>query len=213
MRLLSIFILAFLLMAPALAETYTLGSHQVSFNLTTPSVITMNPPSHLADSDSWLYTLNISNQKSYLTTIYILELSFTDPNFNWIKSWPASEAERMKKEGIGGYKYSTMDFQGYPAYEESFPEQEVIGVGAPHIAPECHALAYQIDDRTVAEVLAFGTGAPYREILDTIQVSDAPKKPTKYAPYIGPIAGYAGNGSGAKPGWENQNLLNGRESP
>jgi hypothetical protein len=45
-------------------------------------------------------------------------------------------------------------------------------------------LNYEIDEKTLVHVVAFGDGVPYQEILDTIAVTEAPLKPTKYAPYF-----------------------------
>ena len=78
-----------------------------------------------------------------------------------------------------------MDFNGYPAYQESYPAQKVYRA-ADNIfgeTPEHHALNYEIDENTMVHVIASGNYTPFQEILDTIEVTETPK-PTKYAPYI-----------------------------
>jgi hypothetical protein len=47
-----------------------------------------------------------------------------------------------------------------------------------------YGLSYMIDERTLVGLIAEGDNVPYQEILDSINITKAPEKPTKYAPYI-----------------------------
>jgi len=196
MKVLSLIMLLMLLPLTT-ASSYTLGSHQVSFNVSEPynSAARLDPPTYMPDSNCWLYTLNMTTDTQHAIMIYVLELSYADYGRTWPGDFARVRAQFIKDKGIGGYKSSTMDFGGYPAYQESFPAQTdmVNGKFIPQL--ETHGFAYETDERTVVQVLASGDNVPYQEILNTIEVTDAPKKPAKYAPYIGPIDG---NGSSQK---------------
>jgi len=185
-------ILLLMLIPLTSASTYTLGSHQVSFNVSEPynSSAKLDPPTYVADSNTWWYTLNMTNDSEHYLRVSVLELSYAD----YSRAWPSinfgeSAKQYIKDRGIGGYKSSTMDFKGYPAYQYSLPEQKIVNdIGFIRIL-ENLGTVYQIDERTVVQVFAVGVTVQYQEILDTIEVIDAPTKPTKYAPYISSNAG------------------------
>lgn len=184
-------ILLLMLIPLTLASTYTLGSHQVSFNVSEPynSSARLDKPFYLPDK-SWAYTLNMTDGSKVIEVI-ILELSKPDYSRTWTNTYGELRALDIEESGIGGYKSSTMDFKGYPAYQESYPAQTTfdIDVGKPRDWPKRYGLLYEIDEKTIVEVHAIGDNIPYQEILDTIEVTDAPIKPTKYAPYISSSAG------------------------
>jgi len=184
-----ILLLAFI--STSAASTYTLGSHQVSFNVSEPynSSAKLNPPTYLADTNTWWYTLNMTNDSEHYILVNVLELPYADYSRAWPSAFGDSAKEYIKDRGIGGYKSSTMDFKGYPAYQYSHPEQKIVNdVGFVRIL-ENLGTVYQIDERTVVQVFAVGVTVQYQEILDTIEVTDAPTKPTKYTPYINSNAG------------------------
>jgi hypothetical protein len=184
--LLPIMLLIMLLPATT-ASTYILGSHQVSFNVSEPynSSAKFDTPSYnLSQSNDWTYTLNMTVDQQHILKIMINELSISDYGRTWPSIFAELRAYQMKTEGVGGYKSSTMDFKGYPAYQESYPAQKNYLPDGNFIMRSKHfGLDYEIDEKTVVHVLAFGD-VPYQEILDTINVTEAPKKPTKYAPYV-----------------------------
>jgi hypothetical protein len=190
-------IMLLVLLPISTASTYTLGSHQVSFNVNETYNYTakINPPMHSANSNDWLYTLDLTNDTPGIVTISVDELSFADYGRKWTTTYAEIRAQSIKDNGIGGYKSSTMDFKGYPAYQGSYPAQSVWLNGDFIDYSACQELAYQIDERTIAGVRSIGDNVPYQEVLDSIEVIEAPKKPTKYAPYI--ISNKAGNGSKA----------------
>lgn len=175
----------------SLASTYTLGSHQVSFNVSEPynSIAKLDPPTYNPNLNSWLYTLNMTNDSNHFLLIQVHEL----PNADYGRTWPGKYAEytgqALKDLGVGGHKSSTMDFKGYPAYQFSYPGQNILKDGRSTYAPENKCMDYQIDERTVVQVWAIGDNVPYQEVLDTIKVIEAPAKPTEYAPYISSSAG------------------------
>ena len=175
------------------ASLYTLGSHQVSFNVSEPfnSSAKLDPPLYSSEG-SWTYTLNMTTDSQHGIMVKVDEFSFADYGRIWPSIFASLRAQSIKDLGIGGYKYSTMDFRGYPAYQDSYPAQIDLVSGKLIEQLETRYLAYEIDERTVVIVLAVGDNVPYQEILNTIEVTDAQKKPAKYAPYIGPIDG---NGS------------------
>jgi hypothetical protein len=168
------------------AKTYHLGSHNVSFNVSEPynSSAKLDTPSYnLSQSNDWTYTLNMTVDSQHTIKIMVNELSIPDYGRTWPRQFAATRQSWVKANGIGGYKSSTMDFKGYPAYQESYPAQKnYLADGNSILRPKHYALNYEIDERTVVHVLAFGE-VPYQEILDTIEVTEAPTKPTKYAPY------------------------------
>lgn len=184
-------ILLLMLIPLTSASTYTLGSHQVSFELNETNNYTakIDPPMHLVSSSSWLYKLTLMNDTSNFITISVDELSFADYSREWIPTYAELTAKNRKKMGIGGYKSSTMDFKGYPAYQDSLPAQTVMMNGESISYFTARSLTYQIDERTVVGVTSIGENEVYQEILDTIEVTDAPIKPTQYAPYISSSAG------------------------
>ena len=186
-RIKYVILIMFLTLLPlSCASTYILGSHQVSFNVSEPysSSAKIDPPTYMSSSDCWIYDLNMTIDTQHSIFIRVNELSSPDYGFKWIKNWVELRAQDVKDEGIGGYKFSSMDFRGYPAYQGSNPAQIVAINGESIPRLEKHELAYQIDERTIVLVYVLGTGMPYQEIFDTIEVTEAPTKPTKYAPYI-----------------------------
>ena len=179
----------FLLLSLTCANTYILGSHQVSFNVSEPynSSAKFDTPSYnLSASNDWTYTLNLTADSQHVIKIMVNELTVPDFGRTWPSSFAATRPDWIKANGIGGYKSSTMDFKGYPAYQESFPAQKVYQADGNNfiLYLQHNSLNYEIDEKTVVHVLAFGDNVPYQEVLDTIEVTEAPTKPTKYAPYI-----------------------------
>jgi len=181
-RIKNVVLIVFLTLLPLTsASTYTMGSHLVSFNVSEPynSTAKLDPPTYISDSNCWMYNLNMTLDAQHYIMIYVLELSNVDYGHTWLDFFAESRAKSIKENGIGGYKFSTMDFKGYPAYQESFPAQTDSVNGTYITRPEQHGLAYENDERTVVQMLANGDDVPYQEILDTIEVTEVPTKPTK----------------------------------
>jgi len=185
MKLLAL-VLLIVLMPLSTASTYTLGSHQVSFNVSEPynSSAKIDPPTYDSDANVWWYTLNMTNNSEHYMLIHILEFSYADYSRAWPSIFGDLAEQYIKDRGIGGYKSSTMDFKGYPAYQYSHPEQNTVNDVKIIKRLQNLGTVYQIDERTAVNVFAVGVSVQYQEILDTIEVIDAPEKPTKYAPYI-----------------------------
>jgi hypothetical protein len=212
-------LIMFLALLPQIsASTYTLGSHQVSFNVSEMynSSAKIDPPTYIPESTSWMYTLSMTPDTLHGIQITLVELPSADISGNWIGIFADNRIEQTKRDGIGGYKFSTMDFKGYPAYQDSYPAQSVGKAGELTDHSAFQSLAYEPDEWTVVGITAIGDNVPFQEILDTIKVTEAPTTPTKYPPYtsqqetksfIGPTSAYAGQGKGAKPGMENQNAV------
>ena len=170
------------------ASTYTIGSHQVSFNVSEPynSSAKIDPPIHVPEGDSWMYNLNMTTDQQHGIIITVIELPLPDSSGRWLSTVENLRTKEAQEDGVGGYKSSTMDFEGYHAFQESFPAQTVSTTSGSKQFLETCTLMYQLDERTVVTVVAMGNkiNVPYQEILDTIKVTEAPTKPTKYAPYI-----------------------------
>lgn len=188
--LMKILLLILLLILPTAAGgTYTLGSHQVSFNVSEPynsSAKLDTPYYNLSASNDWTYVLNMTVDSRHSIKVLVNELTVPDYGRTWTSSFAASRSDWIKANGIGGYKASTLDFKGYPAYQESYPAQTIYPTDGRFVEYLQHNnLDYEIDEKTIVHVLSVGDNVPYQEILDTIEVTDAPKTPTKYAPYVG----------------------------
>jgi hypothetical protein len=185
----TLLLILLIILPTATAGTYPLGSHQVSFDVSEPynSSAKIDPPTHVPEGESWMYNLEMTPDEEHIIQITVVELPSTRSSDQWLKSVINSKLQQVQEIGIGGHKYSTMDFRGYPAYQESFPAQIVSTTNGSAQYPASHALMYAFDERTAVAIVAMGdeVDTPYQEILDTIEVADAPKKPTKYAPYVG----------------------------
>jgi hypothetical protein len=178
-----------LILPTATGSSYVLGSHQVNFNVSEPynsSAKLDTPTYNMSGPNSWMYTLNMTADSQHILKVMVLELAIPDYGRTWPGSFAEMRANSIEEDGIGGYKSSTMDFKGYPAYQESYPAQKTYLADGNFIERLSHyGLNYEIDERTVVHVVAFGDNVPYQEILDTIAVTEAPTRPTKYAPYVG----------------------------
>ena len=108
------------------ASTYTLGSHQVSFNVSEPynSSAKLDPPTYFSDTNSWIYTLNLTKDSQHAIIVHVFELSSPDYGRIWPSEFGKVRAQYIKENGIGGYKFSTMDFNGYPALSRIIPSAD-----------------------------------------------------------------------------------------
>jgi hypothetical protein len=188
-RIKGVILIMFLALLPlTCASTYIVGSHQVSFNVSEPynSSAKIDPPIHVPEGgDCWMYNLNMTPDQQHDIIITVIELP-SDSSGRWLSLEEDSRQKEIQEDGIGGYKSSTMDFEGYRAFQESFPAQTVSKIAGNKQFFETHTLMFQFDERTIVTVVTMGDkiNVPYQEILDTIKVTEAPTKPTKYAPYI-----------------------------
>jgi len=162
------------------ACSYVLGFHLVSFNVSEPynSSAKIGLPTYVPEGDSWMYNLEMTApDDEYLIKITVIELPSSGvSSSDFLKTFINSKLKQVQEIGLGDHKYSTMDFRGYSAYQESFPAQIVSTTHGSAQYPESHALAYALDDKTVVTVTAMGDNlsAPYQEILDTIEVTKVP---------------------------------------
>ena len=74
MKILALFMLLVLLPIST-ASTYTLGSHQVSFNVSEPynSSAKIGLPTYVPEGDSWMYKLEMAPNDEDLITITVIE--------------------------------------------------------------------------------------------------------------------------------------------
>jgi len=172
--------ITFLALLPLVcAGTYTLGSHQVSFNISEPynSSAEVALPTFVPEGDSWMYNLEMMPDDDHLIKITVIEFPSNGVSSgDWLKKFENGHLKDMQEWVIGGHKYSTMDFKGYPAYQESFPTQIVSTTKGSAQYPTSHALTYALDEKTVVAIVAIGNDleTPYQDIIDTIEVIGAP---------------------------------------
>ena len=165
------------------------------------------------------YELNITPNTGGYISIEFEERSTPVYSSILVKSYADSSIECGRNLGIGSYRYGMTTYQGYDAYEESYPAQILEKNGYPTWSlPETYTMMYQLDELTEVLIQSIGaSGTLYREVLDSMGI-------TKYSnqtqtktnpqnalsankPYIGPTSAYAGTGQGAKPGLEDKNFL------
>jgi hypothetical protein len=176
MRLL-LYILALVLIVPAMAETKTepfqLGSHQVSFNLSVPANYEILPP--VLDSILQSYDLNITLPGSNgYAKIYVEEKS--RPSRDDIKDLAQWAIENANQMGLGGTQYQLTKYQGRDAFELSTPEQRIrISLGNYIYMPEIHVMTVLWDAYTGITISTEGLNASiFEELKNSLNVTSAP---------------------------------------
>lgn len=162
------------LIAAASANTYTLGSHNISINISVPADYTIQTPMYQSKIDAWWYTMSIAPKTGGKITIAIEENSMPLRTSSIIQDWSAMQYQIMKERGVGGYKYGIISYKGHDAVEDYYPAQSIFQGGKIlKTLPERHALFYLIDELTVVIVEADNTGeALYRETVDSMTITD-----------------------------------------
>jgi hypothetical protein len=202
------------------AETYQLGSHNVSLNLSVPANYSIEPPGYSANTGMWDYELKITPNTG--GTIQISTTEYSIPIYGTILlNGVAGDIidYYTKQNKLGNIKYGTLTYKGHDAFELSCPTQKTQQEDGNFVTwPSIHTLVYQSDELTGITVLGINTREDvYREVLDSMEItkySNQTKVKTKpqnalytNKPYIGPTSAYAGAGQGAKPGLEDKNFL------
>lgn len=202
------------LMGTGSAETYQLGSHNVSLNLSIPANYTIETPMYQSKIDAWWYVLSITPDTGGKITVAIEENSIPMRSSYVIQEWAASHYKTMKERGVGGYKYGMTTYQGHDAVEDYYPAQKLFQGGrVVESLPETHSIFYLIDDLTVVIVNADNTDESiYRDVLDSMNITKNDTKSSQLEikgtkSFIGPTSAYAGTGKGAKLGMEDQNIV------
>lgn len=212
---------ALILIAPSLAETKTetfqLGSHQVSFNLSVPANYEILPPSlgKLIHS----YELNITLLDSDgFARITIEETTMSLPAVENLKNFAAWALEGASD--LGDVQHQITKFKGHDAFEMSYPEQR-LNIAPGEFIPfaEFHCIAIALDDRTGVMIQSKGFSASiFEELKNSINVSPLKLQvkesiPSQHKDYIGSTEGWAGQGQGEKPGYESSNYFNTIDDP
>jgi hypothetical protein len=85
-------------------ETYPLGSHVVSLNLSVPFNYTNDTPMYNADFNKWSYVMKITPSTRGFATITVDEVSIPDYSDASIKIFAESINDYYKDVGIGDMK-------------------------------------------------------------------------------------------------------------
>lgn len=156
------------------AETWKLGSHEASLDISVPANYSLTTPIYYADFQGWQYGLNITLDKGFLA-VNVVELAA--PQYgDIIQTIAENRIAGAKLSGIGGYRYSMIDYKGKDAFEEFFPAQEVHMSGGQYLppGPDIYRLNYMLDSQTFIMVSSHGAGeAPYRELLNSLNITDS----------------------------------------
>lgn len=155
------------------AETYQLGSHNVSVNLSVPANYTLDDTGYASEIDTWFYQLRINPHTDGYLTITIQELNIPWYGSKYIQGWAQFNIEDAKTQGLGGYKYKMITYSGHDAFEEYIPAQKVYKNGQfTGSEPEKYLLTYQLDERTVITVRSIGSNKTlFYEILDSMEIT------------------------------------------
>jgi len=158
------------------ASSMVLGHHQVTFNVSEPynsSAKLDTPYYNLSASNDWTYVLNMTVDSQHALKIMVNELTIPDFDRTWPNDFAVTRQDWIKTNGIGGYKSSTMDFKGYPTYQESYPAQKIYHDDGTFVMYLQHnSLNYEPDEKTVVHIIAVGDNVPYQEVLESIKVVD-----------------------------------------
>jgi hypothetical protein len=162
------------------AETYQLGSHTVSLNLSRMQTNYSDvQASHNADFNRWSYALTISPNTDMQSFVVITvdEMGTPDYSSAAIERFADSVLDFHTGMGVGNMKYGMTTYQGHDAFEYSYPAQTAWKNGQPTTFPEFYAIRYHLDELTEVMIQAVNTGdAVYNEILGSINVTKTTKK-------------------------------------
>jgi hypothetical protein len=188
------------------ASTYTLGNHEVSFNLSQNFTADLQVPVVTAGGKEYDFNINGSDGFAILS---VIELKYPNYAGQLLQNQMDNDIKQINEVGFEDVKYASTTFRGYNAFEKSVPAQKVWKDGGiVGISSDYRTLFYQIDEWTYMGIQVNDNKTMYQELLDTIQVTRAPEKAVSHESYVGPTSAYAGVGQGAKSGLEDKNILN-----
>lgn len=176
---LSITIVAILILAGmGSTETYPLGSHLVSLNLSVPFNYTNEPPMYNADFNKWSYVMKITSSTGGFATITVDEGSIPDYSDAPIRKFAESVNDYYNEVGIGDMKYGMTTYRELDAFGYSYPAQKAWKDGKiTGTYPEFYCLRYHLDELTEVMVQTVDTGeVVYNEILDSLNVTKTARK-------------------------------------
>ena len=108
----------------------------------------------------------------------LTETKYPDYAGQILKIYGDGEIKRVNDAGFEGVQYALTTFRGYNAFELSCPAQKVWKDGKiVAFASDYRSLFYQIDEWTYMGIQVDNNESMYQEILNTIQVTGALKKP------------------------------------
>jgi hypothetical protein len=178
MKLFIAIVMTLILVGIGSAETYSLGSHNVSLNLSVPFNCTNEPPMYNADSNKWSYVMKITPSTGGFAIITLDEMSIPDYSDASIRKFAESVNDYCKEIGIGDMKYGMTTYREHDAFEYSYPAQKtwkddkITGV-----YPEFYCLRYHLDELTDVMVQTVNTGeVVYSEILGFLNVTKTTKE-------------------------------------
>lgn len=185
------------------AETYSLADYNISFNISIPSTVVLPRPVYDSPTGSWNYQLNIlpgndsaANFNDSWQMVISIDEYATPREANALENYATHRRDDKISAGVQGYKNAIVDYNGYAANIESFPNQSVKGpAGMLSLFPETYALFYMQDDRTAVTVSAIG---PIKELFTQLIGSLRIKKESMYKDsFIGKTSNWAGAGNGS----------------
>lgn len=187
------------------SETYQLGSHNVSINLSVPTNYTVELPDISTNIKGYQLTITPNTGGRVVVSVHEGPELISDTIFK-VADTLVGDAKTV---GLGGLKYGVIEYRGYDAFEMYYPAQRIFDEDVGYIPyTESYLLAYQPDERTVIMIQTDAGESVYNELLSTLNVTKAVsnvKSGGLRASFIGPTSAYAGPGMGAKTGMENQN--------
>ena len=169
MRQILILLTLFLLASTTLGETYTLGSHQVSFNLSENFTAKMEVPFVMTGGKEYNMEIIISSGNIVLS---LFELKYPDYAGDTLKKHRDIAIKTINDNGFEDAQYAFTKFRNYNAFELSLPAQQVWRNGSVNAySTDYRELGYQIDEWTCIGIRVDNNETAYREMLDSIQVS------------------------------------------
>ena len=174
MKLFAAIVATLILAGIGSAETYQLGSHNVSINSDLPANYTEEIPRYSSVFDSWANTLNITPDMGGFIRVTITEYSIPIYGSALIDTIADGLINATRQNGLGGVKYAMVTYKEHDAFEISYPAQRVQKQQDGIITewPESHVLIYRSDELDGITIQAINTGEDvFRRVLDSIEIT------------------------------------------
>lgn len=157
--------------ASAESESWKLGSHEVTLNLSFPANCSLDTPYYSKDTGIWAYSLNITPDSGGYVLVGVSELPMPIQGGIGMDRVAAEMLKRTTESGLGGVEYRTTTYKGHDAFEISNPAQVTTEDDWTYTWPETYTLMYQPDPYSGASVQATNTGEDiFRAVLDLIEI-------------------------------------------
>jgi hypothetical protein len=184
------------------AETCQLGSHRISFNLGEPAEMKIEVPESSPSTGEGWYGLNITPSSGGSGFVKVRETTETLGS-DTIQNLSTVLKAYTALLDIERYMDAIIDYKGNTALSTYTPTQSKSINGTTYnLTNVGYSLWYSPDENTIVVIESHTlSNTTYTKLLDSFEITKMHK------PYVGPTSGYAGSGLGAKPGFENQNIL------